>query len=59
MREYLVNGHMSPIPTNEPKPAPSCYLPHHGVVKPDKTSTQLRVVFNPSIKRSIDSIKFF
>ncbi|KAJ0174403.1 hypothetical protein K1T71_009511 [Dendrolimus kikuchii] len=30
----------------------SCYLPHHGVLKPDSSTTQLRTVFNASSKTS-------
>ncbi|XP_075990172.1 uncharacterized protein LOC142985815 [Anticarsia gemmatalis] len=50
--EYLSLQHMKPctIPT-----APSCFLPHHGVLKPDSTTTKLRVVFNASATTSSGS----
>ncbi|GBN57910.1 hypothetical protein AVEN_272856-1 [Araneus ventricosus] len=46
MQEYEALGHMELVTDNEP--STSYYLPHHGVFKPDKTSTKLRVVFNAS-----------
>ncbi|GBN96778.1 hypothetical protein AVEN_109274-1 [Araneus ventricosus] len=47
MQEYEALGHMELVTDNN-EPSTSYYLPHHGVFKPDKTSTKLRVVFNAS-----------
>lgn len=43
--EYIALKHMKPctMPTT-----PSCFLPHHGVLRPESTTTKLRVVFNAS-----------
>lgn len=49
MREYLDLGHMVPVdPQDEPKVL--YYIPHSCVVKPDSTTTKLRVVFDASAK---------
>ncbi|XP_075150627.1 uncharacterized protein LOC142224725 [Haematobia irritans] len=46
--EYLELGHMRKISAQEITKAPNYYLPHHAVVKPDRLTTKLRVVFNAS-----------
>ncbi|GBN63698.1 hypothetical protein AVEN_180264-1 [Araneus ventricosus] len=51
MQEYEALGHMELVTDNN-EPSTSYYLPHHGVFKPDKTSTKLRVVFNASVLSS-------
>ncbi|XP_075158038.1 uncharacterized protein LOC142231308 [Haematobia irritans] len=51
LHEYFTLDHMSPIPPSELYDSDtfrSFYLPHHAVVKPDRTSTKVRVVFNAS-----------
>ncbi|XP_036150809.1 uncharacterized protein LOC118648578 [Monomorium pharaonis] len=52
MHEYVQLGHMTPIETEEPANTelPVFYLPHHCVIKPDSSSTKLRVVFDGSCK---------
>lgn len=45
--EYLNLGHMKMCTVPQ---EPSCFLPHHGVYKPESTTTKLRVVFNASAK---------
>ncbi|XP_038122126.1 uncharacterized protein LOC119770754 [Culex quinquefasciatus] len=50
MREYQKLGHMEEIPETEVQAdcTKSYYLPHHGVVKEDSSTTKLRVVFDGS-----------
>ncbi|XP_045450171.1 uncharacterized protein LOC123658924 [Melitaea cinxia] len=50
LSEYLTLGHMEevePIDEND-----AVYLPHHAVVREDKSTTKVRVVFNASCKGS-------
>ncbi|XP_075990192.1 uncharacterized protein LOC142985834 [Anticarsia gemmatalis] len=49
MREYEELGHMRKVSHQDHT---ACYLPHHGVLKLDSTTTALRVVFNASSKMS-------
>ncbi|KAH9645553.1 hypothetical protein HF086_005202 [Spodoptera exigua] len=51
IREYLELQHMKPagqITSNQLE----CYLPHHGVLREQSTTTKLRVVFNAAQKTS-------
>ncbi|XP_026325441.1 uncharacterized protein LOC113234351, partial [Hyposmocoma kahamanoa] len=47
--EYVALGHMK-LSTESREP--SCFLPHHGVLKPESTTTKLRAVFNASSNTS-------
>jgi hypothetical protein len=49
MQEYEKLGHMTRIKTTSYE-HPTFYMPHHGVLRPDSTSTKLRVVFDGSVK---------
>ncbi|XP_075157708.1 uncharacterized protein LOC142230974 [Haematobia irritans] len=54
IKEYLSLGHMEKVETPNIEACDYFYLPHHGVFKPDSTTTKLRVVFNascPSVNR--------
>ncbi|XP_043862279.1 uncharacterized protein LOC122756521 [Drosophila santomea] len=46
IQEYLDLGHMKEVPPTHN--SPSYHLSHHAVVKPESTTTKLRVVFNAS-----------
>ncbi|XP_074099028.1 uncharacterized protein LOC141527441 [Cotesia typhae] len=50
MHEYGTLGHMVAVPKNAPEPKQVYYLPHHGVLREQSTTTKLRVVFNGSCK---------
>lgn len=51
MEEYENLGHMTEVPTHEIR---NCdyFIPHHCVIKPDSSTTKLRVVFDASAKAS-------
>lgn len=48
INEYLELGHMEPIPPEEVNRENVVYLPHHAVLREDKTTTMVRVVFDAS-----------
>nr|XP_053620905.1 uncharacterized protein LOC128681202 [Plodia interpunctella] len=54
VREYLDKGYISLAPpdTQESQHAPSYTIPHHGVVRQDKLTTNLRVVLDGSARTS-------
>ncbi|XP_075151048.1 uncharacterized protein LOC142225157 [Haematobia irritans] len=60
--EYVELGHMRKISHQEIAKTPNYYLPHHAVIKPDRLTTKLRVVFNASCpssnKRSLNDNLF-
>ncbi|GFX34692.1 uncharacterized protein TNCV_2514081 [Trichonephila clavipes] len=47
LRDYERLGHMKEV-TNETKPEITYYATHHGIYRPEKSTTKLRVVFNCS-----------
>lgn len=50
MNEYLTLGHMRLVRKNDNKKDEAVYLPHHAVIRNDKTTSKVRVVFNASEK---------
>ncbi|XP_055543520.1 uncharacterized protein LOC129729063 [Wyeomyia smithii] len=49
IHEYINLGHMKLIDDSTANPSePSYYLPHHCIVRPDSTTSKLRVVFDAS-----------
>lgn len=52
MRDYLECGHMTEIGAlpSEKGTAPIYYIPHHCVLRPESSTTKLRVVFDASAK---------
>ncbi|GFV00842.1 uncharacterized protein TNCV_1386571 [Trichonephila clavipes] len=47
LRDYERLGHMMEV-TNETDPEITYYATHHGIYRPEKSTTKLRVVFNCS-----------
>lgn len=53
LQEYVDLKHMTPVAFNPHTASKDYYyLPHHAVVKPDRITTKVRVVFNASSKTS-------
>nr|XP_049703353.1 uncharacterized protein LOC126056028 [Helicoverpa armigera] len=50
INEYLELGHMEKVPEAEKGKRDTIYLPHHAVVREDKDTTKVRVVFDASCK---------
>ncbi|XP_062704057.1 uncharacterized protein LOC134286461 [Aedes albopictus] len=50
MEEYASMGHMERVNEEELSGSVCYFLPHHAVLKPDSTTTKLRVVFDASCK---------
>ncbi|XP_018377661.1 PREDICTED: uncharacterized protein LOC108770524 [Trachymyrmex cornetzi] len=48
--EYAALQHMTLIPDSQSDSTSSYYLPHHGIIKENSSTTKLRVVFNGSSK---------
>lgn len=46
--EYLELGHMRKVSAQDINKTPNYYLPHHAVIRPEKVTSKLRVVFNAS-----------
>ncbi|KAL0810543.1 hypothetical protein ABMA28_010663 [Loxostege sticticalis] len=53
IKDYLDKDYIAPAPHYESRdPEPIYVIPHHGVVREDKTSTRLRIVMDASCKTS-------
>ena len=51
MNEYVASGNMTELSSEElHSEPPTYYLPHHAVMKPESTTTKIRVVFDGSSK---------
>ncbi|XP_072943519.1 uncharacterized protein [Epargyreus clarus] len=50
IEEYLHLDHMEVVPKNEIDNDKSIYLPHHAVVKNDRQTTKVRIVYDASCK---------
>ena len=49
--KHLENGYVSKVPPDQ-VPEPGWYLPHFPILRPDKATTKLRIVFDASAKSS-------
>ena len=56
IQEQLANGVIEPVFPDEKATNQVHYLPHHGVVRSDKATTKLRVVYDASSKASGPSL---
>lgn len=52
MQDYLDSGHMQIVPEATPEPEQAYYTPHQVVIKPDSTTTKVRVVYDASATTS-------
>jgi hypothetical protein len=52
MSEYERLGHMTKFHDDTSPHKVRCFIPHHAVLRPDKSTTKLRVVFGASAKSS-------
>ena len=50
IKDQLEKGIIEAVPDGESQPAQTHYLPHHPVVRQDRTTTKLRVVYDASAK---------
>ncbi|GFU21862.1 DUF1758 domain-containing protein [Trichonephila clavipes] len=61
LKEYEELGHMTEI-TESVEPEYTYYMPHHGIYRPQKSTTKLRTVFNASALtangKSLNSIQY-
>ena len=48
IREYEINGWARRLTKIKNTKGPVYYLPHHGIFRPEKRSTPLRIVFDPA-----------
>ena len=47
---YLNKGYIRQVPNSEPEPDSEWFLPHFPVVRPDRETTKVRIVFDASAK---------
>lgn len=52
MQEYETLGHMTPVTYSELEIKRAYFLPHHPIIKPDKLTSKIRVVFDASCQTS-------
>lgn len=52
MRDYLRAGHMSKVNLNLTDIQTSYYIPHQAVIRPESSTTKMRIVFDASAKTS-------
>ena len=50
IHQYLKKGYIRQVDPTEESPPNKCYLPHFPIVRPDRTTTKTRIVFDASAK---------
>ena len=54
--DYIEKGYIREVPKVEPKPASEWFLPHFPVVRPEKSTTKVRIVFDGSAQQDGKSL---
>ena len=54
--DYLKKEYIRVVPTSEPRPDSEWFLPHFPVVRPDRETTKVRIVFDASAKLNEKSL---
>ena len=54
--DYIEKGYIRDVPKVEPKPASEWFLPHFPVVRPGKSTTKVRIVFDGSVQQDGKSL---
>ncbi|GFY33024.1 integrase catalytic domain-containing protein [Trichonephila clavipes] len=52
LKEYEELGHLERV-VESSEPPTHYYIPHHGVLRPEKLTTKLRIVFNGGVKEDV------
>ena len=56
VEDYLSKGYIREVPVDEPKPPSEWFLPQFPVVRPEKATTKVRVVFDGSAQQNRKSL---
>ena len=56
VEDYLRKGYIQEVPVDEPKPPSEWFLPHFPVIRPEKATTKVRVVFDGSAQQNGKSL---
>ena len=56
VEDYLSKGYIREVPVDEPKPPSEWFPPHFPVVRPEKATTKVRVVFDGSAQQNRKSL---
>ena len=54
--DYLSKGYIQEVPEDEPKPLSEWFLPHFPVVRPEKSTSRVRVAFDASAQQNGKSL---
>ena len=54
--DYIEKGYIREVPKVEPKPASEWFLPHFPVVRPEKSTSKVRIVFDGSAQQDGKSL---
>ena len=54
--DYLSKEYIREVPEDEPRPPSECFLPHFPVVRPEKATTKVRIVFDGSAQQEGKSL---